>query len=114
MNIKRQRRKFVDKVLLIGITVVDENGSLIDQFQTNGSVTDITDEGIIQVLKKDGSIFQIPFDKETISKAAKGKYTEHSTGEVIIDPDYLVSWEIISTPEGDLEELKQKGYEPKE
>ncbi len=110
MNLRRIRRKFERKVFLVGIVVFDENENHISQFQTNGIVKEITNEGIICLLRKDESIFQIPYDSKTIQIAQKGEYREHSTGEIIINPDFIVTWEIVGASVVDIDEIKSKGF----
>ena len=71
-----------------------------------------TDNGLIRIIRKDNSIFQIPYGKDTIYKADKGEYRLRATKEVVIDPDFLMTWEISTNGNDDLEEMKMYGYIP--
>lgn len=102
-----------DKVFLIGLTFVDKDGEQIEQYQTYGVVSELTNDGLLHVRRKDDSVFRMPYDKETIRKADKGEYREKATGEIVKDPDFIMTWEIIIPNESyDLADIKTHGYNP--
>src|SRR5580765_6390932 len=98
------------KVFLIGLTFIDKDEKLIEQYQTSGIVEELTDFGLFKFKRTDGSIFQLPYDKETIKQAAKGEYKEKATGNIITDPDYITTWEIVVNNREEILEHKQKGF----
>ena len=100
------------KVFLIGLTFIDKKGELIEQYQTYGTVLELTNEGLIRIKRKDETIFQMPYDKETINKAENGEYRLRATKEVVINPDYIMTWEISTNGNEDLEKTKMYGYIP--
>ena len=100
------------KIFLIGLTFIDRDGKLIEQYQTHGVVTELTDDGLFKIKRKDSSIFQMPYDPDTISKAGKGEYREKGTGEIVKDPDFIMTWEITTIDGDNLENTKQNGYIP--
>ena len=100
------------KIFLIGLTFVDQDEKLIEQYQTSGTVNELTDDGLLIFKRADGSLFQLPFDKETIREAPKGEYREKSTGNVIVNPDYITTWEIKVDSTDNLDEMKREGYIP--
>ena len=100
------------KVFLIGLTFIDKEGELIEQYQTYGTVSELTNEGLIRIKRKDETIFQMPYDKETINKAENGEYRLRATKEVVINPDYIMTWEISTNGNEDLEKTKMYGYIP--
>ncbi len=100
------------KVFLIGLTFIDNEGELIEKYQTHGIVSELTDNGLIRIKRKDNSIFQMPYIKDTINKADKGEYKLRATKEVIIDPDYIMTWEIRTNGNNNLENSKMYGYVP--
>ena len=102
------------KTFLIGLTFIDKKGVLIEQYQTHGTVSELTNNGLFRIKRKDGSIFQIPYDSETIQKAEKGEYRERATGEIITDPDFIMRWEITTNEHSNLDEIKAHGYIPAE
>jgi len=102
------------KLFLIGLTFIDQDEKVIEQYQTSGIVDELTDEGFIRFNRSDGSLFQIPYDKSSINKAAEGEYTEKSTGNIIINPDFLTSWTINVKTTDNLDEMKQNGFTPQD
>lgn len=100
------------KVFLIGLTFVDQDEELIEQYQTSGTVDELTDDGLFHFKRTDGSLFQLPYDNETIREAAEGEYRERATGNIIINPDYTTTWEIQVNSTDNIEDMKQNGYTP--
>ncbi|KLV02333.1 hypothetical protein ABT56_21515 [Photobacterium aquae] len=86
--------ELVGKVLLVGITAVNKNQQVIETGQVAGTVMAI-DKNVIAILggaKND--IYTIPADLASVHKAQSGEYYLHSTGEVIVDPDYFTIWTV--------------------
>jgi hypothetical protein len=100
------------KVFLIGLVFYDSNKVLLEQYQTSGTAEELTDGGLLMLRRKDGSLFPIPYDKDSISKAEKGEYTERSTGFVITDPDFIISGEIEVKDPSNVEKIKRDGFVP--
>ncbi|MDQ2773258.1 MAG: hypothetical protein M3Y54_22460 [Bacteroidota bacterium] len=100
------------KYFLIGLTFINEDGRLIEQYQTNGFVQELADDGLLKIIRNDGGIFQIPYDKDTIRQAEKGEYREKATGQIIKDPDFMMTWQIVTEENDDLEEIKKHGHIP--
>ena len=79
------------KILLIGITVLDDNEELISQIQVYGPVIRSNADGIVVRRNQTQNEFTIPPDFENLTTAKPGEYKLRSTGETVIDPDYLSS-----------------------
>jgi hypothetical protein len=106
-----QLQKFLKaKVFLIGLTFIDQDEKIIEQYQTSGTLFELSDSGLLRFTRRDGSIFQMPYDKDTIKKAVAGEYREKSTGDIIVNPDYITTWEIKVKHSEDISEIKQRGY----
>ena len=82
------------KVLLVGITYYTNENEWIEQKQFYGTVIEATDS-IIRIKQKDGAEFTLPPDLSSTKKARPGEYKLRSTGEVVIDPDFLATWNLI-------------------
>lgn len=102
------------KVFLIGLTFIDQNENEIEQYQTSGIVLELTDKGFFIFERRNGNLFQLPYDKEAIVKAAEGEYSENSTGNVIVNPDYITTWIINVKSTDNLDEMKQNGFLPQD
>jgi hypothetical protein len=112
MNWEQLQKFLQGKMFLIGLTFIEKDRQLIEQYQTHGTVEILTDTGLLKIKRKDGSVFQIPYDKDTIRAAGKGEYRERATGEIINDPDFIMTWEVITDRYDDLSDLKIHGYIP--
>jgi hypothetical protein len=115
MNQEKLKKYYKEKVFLIGLTFLNKEGTVIEQYQTHGTFSELTDSGIIKISKLDKSIFHLPYDKETIKKAEKGDYKEKTTGIVVKNPDFIVMWEITIRNIEDINQIMKHGYiQPKE
>lgn len=98
------------KLFLVGISFYDSNQKLLEQYQTSGTVEELTDTGLLVLKRENGDFFAIPYDNEAISKAQPGEYTEHSTGRLIYNPDFILSGDVeVKSPEN-IEAIKQNGF----
>ena len=99
--------ELVGKTLLLGLTFADADGNLIERVQRHG-VIEIADEenGVATRFVApgqlwDGELYWVPPDRRSFSEAAPGAYRLRSTGETIVDPDFIASWEIRSPRPGE-------------
>ena len=81
------------KTILVGLTYYSANKKLIEQKQVWGTVTKADKSGI-EITQADGSKFGLPPDLSAIDTAEPGEYRLLSTGEVVTDPDYLVTYTV--------------------
>src|SRR3982751_5931647 len=93
------------KLFLVGLSFYDSNQKLLEQYQTSGTAEELTDTGILVLKRTDGSFFAIPYDNEAISNAQPGEYTEHATGIVIKDPDFIISGDVEVRSPDDIESI---------
>jgi hypothetical protein len=92
--------KLLGRSLLIGITDETHNGELIGRRQVFGQVL-VADRrrGICVRNNKDASEFWLPPDTRGIEAAAPGEYRNRTTGEVIVNPDFLASLILRKAPD---------------
>lgn len=112
MNWSELRNHLKGKVFLIGLTFTDQEGEIIEQYQTHGTVAKLTVDGFFKIIREDNSVFTIPYDRETIKAAKEGEYREKNTGQIIRNPDFIMTWEIKTTRDDDFEDIKKRGYTP--
>ncbi len=91
MSLEKHQTFLKGKVFLIGLTFIDEDGNVIEQYQTSGFVDELTEKGFLKFIRTNGSVFQLPYDERAIKEAAEGEYSEKSTGNIIINPDYITT-----------------------
>jgi hypothetical protein len=88
--------ELIDKTLLVGITYYSHENELIEQKQFYGTVIEANDS-IIRIKQKDDTIFSLPPDLSSTKRAFAGEYILRSTGEVVVDPDFLATWNLFKT-----------------
>ncbi len=100
----------IDKVLLIGISLLDDKESLIEQIQVYGPIIKVDAKGIVIKRNGTGSEFVIPPDFEHINEAKPGEYRLRSSGEVVIDPDYISSWTVNDASPESVDSYSKNGF----
>ena len=88
----------IGKVMLIGLTYYTHDDVFIEQRQYWGTVTE-SNEKTICVKQKNGEVFTLPPDLRSTKSAPPGEYRLRSTGEVIVDPDFITTWIVHKPPE---------------
>jgi hypothetical protein len=89
------------KLLLVGLIYLDAEGDLIDKQQIFGRVLSATpSDGIALRLegRRAGERYALPPDTRSFRKAKPGEYQLHATGEVVVNPDYTVTFSIQQRP----------------
>lgn len=89
----------IGKTILIGLTYYTANDEFIEQKQYWGRVVE-SNENRILVKLNDGEIFVLPPDLSSTQVAAPGEYRLRSTGEIVVNPDFLTTWNINRPEEG--------------
>jgi hypothetical protein len=85
-------QRLIGKHVLIGITVVEHDGTFVERRQMHGDVTQADRRGIVVRLRGSGEEHNLPPDPSQFQEAPPGEYRLRSTGEVVIDPAYTTSW----------------------
>ena len=90
------------KLLLVGLTFTDRACTSEQQEQFWGRVVAVDQRAGTQLLLKGeraSETFLLPPDMRSIEPASPGEYRLRSTGEVVVDPDYTVTF-LIQKSEG--------------
>jgi hypothetical protein len=93
----------VGKVVLVGLTYLEADGTLIEQQQFFGTVVSADlRTGILLSLKgqRSGEQYTLPPDTRAIEIASAGEYRLRRTGEVVIDPDFTAMFSITKRANG--------------
>ena len=97
--------ELVGKTVLLGLTFTDADGDVIEQTQRHGVIAAADPEDGVSVRfvapgrPWDGELYRLPPDLRSLRAAPPGAYTLRATGETVVDPDYMWSWVISSSPE---------------
>jgi hypothetical protein len=88
----------IGKHVLVGITYVDNDDTVIEQRQMHGTIVSANDEAVyIEVAGLEEAQW-LPPHLEAYEEAGKGDYRLRTTGEVVTDPDFLSTWTIRPGP----------------
>lgn len=90
----------IGKTLLAGVTFVDADGEMLRMMEVAGTVLSV-DEVVAVDQTGDDEPFTLPADPEAYEPAEPGHYRLRSTGQVVINPDYLTTWTVTSPPGAD-------------
>lgn len=94
-----EAKAIVGKHLLVGITHRNGNEEITSIEQFHGKICRASrEEGIIILLSGSDEERWVPPDLSRLERAAPGNYKLKSTGEVVVNPDYLSTW-IVYPPE---------------
>lgn len=86
--------ELVGKILLVGITYYTSSNEIIEQKQFYGTVTE-ANESVICIKQSDGTEFILPSDLSSTKRARPGEYKLQSTGEIVTNPDFFATWNLI-------------------
>ena len=88
-------QRLVGKHVLIGKTYVDERGEPVELVQLHGVVESADESSGIALRRSDNQeLERLPPDLRPFVPAEPGEYRLRSTGEVVVDPDFLATWTI--------------------
>ena len=87
--------ELIGKTVLIGITRYEANGDYVGQEQMFGTIMDVNDR-TIEIVLDNGVPYSLPPDTRPFQPADKGEYRLRSTGQVVIDPDYICTYSIYN------------------
>ena len=106
-----KKEELIGKHLLIGITFLDAEENVIEQYQTHGKIVSIDDRQGLAIEKGDGTgRYTIPPDLNNLHLAPPGEYRIRTTGELVIDPDFTSTWVVNKTKESTMEDYKKSGF----
>ena len=86
----------VGKHALVGLTFVDADGIVSRQVQIHGRITAVDETVVTMRLHGSDEEFTLPPILEAFEPAQSGEYTLRTTGEVVVNPDLLATFEITS------------------
>ncbi len=84
----------VGKYVLVGITYTDDCDEPIGQKQFHGRVVRANAREGVVILQQSGEEMKLPPFLKAFQPARPGQYRLHSTGEVVVDPDYTCTWSV--------------------
>jgi hypothetical protein len=86
------RKRLVGKTALVGITDNNPDGTLNGYRQLVGTIQEVRPGKGVLLKLQNGEEYWLPPDHRPIKRAPKGEYRLRSTGQIVADPDYLMTW----------------------
>ena len=87
--------QMINKHIIVGITFKDHDGTFLEQKQMHGHIIRINEkEGIVIKLHNSDTEYKLPPFLDSVQVAPEGEYRFNSTGEIVINPDFMTSWTI--------------------
>ena len=83
----------IGKTILIGLTYYTHDDVFIEQKQYWGTVVS-TDDTKILVQLNNGELFALPPNLSSTKVAPPGEYRLRSTGEIVVNQDFLTTWNV--------------------
>jgi hypothetical protein len=81
------------RTILVGVTRLADDGSYEqEQFVGIASIEDCETHALVRLRCDDGEVRDYPFDTRTLQRAPAGEYRLRSTGQVVRNPDFLMTW----------------------
>ena len=81
------------KLLLVGITYLNDDESVNEQLQFAGTVLAV--EPLVSIDRGEGRVpFTLPPAEEAFEPAPPGDYRLRKTGEVVVNPDFMTTWTV--------------------
>ena len=82
-----------NRSIIVGLTYIYKDNSISHRVQFSAVISGLDNRGLI-IKKNNGEEFILPPDMSAYQKAPEGEYTIKTTGEVVINPDYMTTWTI--------------------
>ena len=83
--------RYVGKRLLVGITYETEDGEFLTREQFHGVIVAADKSGVIVERSDTNERVSLP---PQLEKAQPGEYRLKSTGELVVDPDFVATWRL--------------------
>lgn len=88
--------EYIGKTVLLGVTYLDHEKKPVAQQQWVGTILTFSNKDGIRIrLRNSDDPCGLPPDPRGIHKAKPGVYKLRSSGEEVIDPDYLATWTCV-------------------
>jgi hypothetical protein len=84
--------EMIGRRVLVGITYLDAQGEVVDQDEFAGIVQAV--DPLVSLDRGADELFTLPPEPDAFDRGQPGEYKLRSTGETIVDPDYVSTWTV--------------------
>ena len=86
-------RQLVGSLMLVGITYIEHDGDRHEQVFGEVVSADPKSGVVLRLAgNRSGEMFRLPPDLRGVSQGTAQTYRLKSTGEIIVDPDFVATW----------------------
>ena len=86
------------KTVLVGVTYYDQSGTVLRRRQFCGEVVGLSPRsGVTLLNRRLGVEFVVPPVPDNFVVADPGIYTLKESAEVVTNPDYVCTWDVVET-----------------
>jgi hypothetical protein len=78
--------------VLVGITYVDATGDVVGRDQFAGIVRAV--DPTVSIDRGSSEPFTLPPDPSAFDRGQPGTYTLRTTGETVVDPEFVTTWTV--------------------
>jgi hypothetical protein len=90
--------EMIGKKLLVGITYLGTEDHPAHTIEFAGIVTSVVP--LVTIERDKGEPFTLPPEPDAFNPAHPGDYRLRSSGEVVVDPDFVTTWTVSPPREG--------------
>ena len=106
-----RNQNYIGKSILVGLTLVDGDGSELGKTQLHGTILSVSESEGIVIERADGKgEFTLPPDLDSLKEANPGHYHLKNSEEVVIDPEYISTWTTEINDPSSISDLLQHGF----
>ena len=87
---------YIGKNLLFGITYCDHDEEILGQVQNYGEIIEINERCMVVKLQSSDETFTLPPFVDELEPAPEGEYKLRSTGEIIVNPDLIGRFQVMT------------------
>ncbi len=102
-DIQQRGPQYLGKHLLVGIQYYQVEGDrkkVVQQEQLHGEIVQANPVDGLVIRQPNGEEFKMPPDLTMLEPAPKAEFRLRLTGEVVVNPDYVVAWAVDQTKKG--------------
>ena len=109
MNFWKIQEHLKNKLFLIGLRFINQEGQQIEKYQTSANLIELNNSRVFTFKRSNGEPFNLPYHKESILKARKGRYRSKTSGEIVLNPDYIIQLNISTYCKEEIQSIKKYG-----
>lgn len=101
--------KMAGKTIIAALTVYDLETCVVDEIQVKGAITSVSEaDGVVVLLAGEQDELVLSPDLDNFIEAPPAEYRFQSTGEVVVNPDYMITCMVQSNGPASVDILRRR------